>query len=150
MTGFAPADPDYSDRVRASFARQTFLATIGAELTRLEPGCCELTLPFRPDLCQQHGFHHAGVTSTLADTACGYAAFSLMPAGSAVLTVEFKLNLLAPAAGERFVARAKVERPGRTLTVAAAEVLAIEGGVEKKIALMVATLICLPDSTKPG
>ena len=136
-----PADPAFAARVRASFARQPFMATLGGLLTRVDPGEVEIELPFRDDLTQQHGYLHAGVVAALADTACGYAAFSLMPADAAVLSVEFKLNLLAPARGERFAARARVVRAGRTLTVTAADVFAIDGGTETIVATMLGTMI---------
>lgn len=143
MTAFKPRDPEWEARVRASFARQTVMQTIGAGLAALRPGHCEIELPYRPDLCQQHGYLHAGITTTIADSAAGYAAFSLMPPGASVLTVEFKVNLMAPAAGDRFVARGTVIKPGRTLIVAEAEVLAEEGGERRAIAQMLATMMCL-------
>lgn len=140
-----PADPDFASRIRASFATQSVMRTIGASMTRVEPGVVEIEMPFRPDLTQQDGFLHAGIVATIADSACGYAAFSLMPADAAVLTVEFKINLLRPAAGDRFVARAKVLKPGKTLTVVTGEVSAIDGGTEKLIASMMNTVMKLPD-----
>jgi uncharacterized protein (TIGR00369 family) len=109
---FTAADPDFESRIRASFARQAVMATLGATLGRIAPGEVEIALASRPELAQQHGFVHAGVLATILDSACGYAAYSLMPADAAVLSVEFKINLLAPAVGERFVARARVLRPG--------------------------------------
>jgi uncharacterized protein (TIGR00369 family) len=136
-------DPDYASRVRASFARQPFMALLGAEIMALGPGTCEITLPFRRDLTQQHGFLHAGVVATLADNACGYAAFTLMPADASVLTVEFKLNLMAPAEGEALIARGRVGKAGRTLTVAEAEVSARRDGAEIPVAVMLATLMAL-------
>ncbi len=117
MSALQPQDPDWEAKLRESFARQRIMTTLGTELTRVEPGLVEIACDFQEGLAQQHGFFHAGVTSTLMDSAGGYAAFSLFPAGSAVLTVEFKINLLAPAAGSRLVARGRVFRPGRTLTV---------------------------------
>jgi len=143
MSAFEPLDPNFAARVRASFARQTVMATIGARLEQLAPGAAEIALPFRADLCQQHGFVHAGIIATIADSACGYAAFSLMGPEAAVLSVEYKLNLLAPARGARFVARARVIRPGKTLTVCAADVFAIESGRETQIATMLATIMAL-------
>lgn len=150
MAALIPKDPDYRRKVEASFARQAFLATIGARIAELEPGRCALEMPTRPDLCQQHGFVHAGATTTLADTAAGYAAFSLMPAGSAVLTTEFKVNLLSPARGEKLVARAEVIKPGRTLIVVRSDVFGIEAGQETLVATMLATMICLADSPDPA
>jgi uncharacterized protein (TIGR00369 family) len=142
---FAVQDPDFEERVRASFARQKLMSTIGAELTRVAPGEAEITLPYRDDLTQQHGFIHAGIVATLADTACGYAAFSLMPADAAILTVEYKINLMSPATGERLIARGRVLRPGRTLTVCAGEVIAYRQGKGKTVATMLATMMALPN-----
>ncbi len=140
---FEPRDPDFEARVRASFARQHLMQTIGAEMTAVRPGEVELTLPFRDDLTQQHGFLHAAVVTAIADSASGYAAFTLMAADRDVLSVEFKVNLLAPAAGERFIATGRVLRPGRTLTVCAAEVHAEHSGQRKLIAAMQATMMAL-------
>ena len=139
---FEPAG-DFEGRVRASFARQPFMTLLGAEITGLGPGTCEVTLPYRPELTQQHGFLHAGVVATLADNACGYAAFTLMPADASVLTVEFKLNLMAPAEGEALVARGRVRKAGRTLTVVEAEVSARRDGAEAPVAAMLATMMAL-------
>ncbi len=146
MPPFKPQDPDYIRRVSESFARQRIMQTIGATLTRVTPGEVEIALPFRDDLTQQHGFLHAGVVTTIVDSACGYAALSLMPPGAGVLTVEFKLNLLAPASGARMLARGRVVKPGRTITVCAGEVVAEdEGGTEKLVATMTATAITIHD-----
>jgi uncharacterized protein (TIGR00369 family) len=139
-------DLNWEENVRASFARQGFMRLIGAQIAGLEPGHCTLALPARADLCQQRGFLHGGVTAALADTAGGYAAYSLMPAGSSPLTVEFKINLLAPASGERFVASAKVVRAGRTLTIVEADVTGEAKGVSTPIARMLATLMCLENT----
>ena len=139
-------DANWEANVRASFARQGFMWLIGAQIIGLAPGHCTLALPARPELCPQRGFLHGGVTAALADTAAGYAAYSLMPAGSSPLTVEFKINLMAPASGERFVAYAKVVRAGRTLTVVEADVTAEAGGAATPIARMLATLICLENT----
>jgi uncharacterized protein (TIGR00369 family) len=130
-----------ADRVRADAAKQEFLRLLGTELTHVAPGEVEFSLPYRNDLTQQHGFVHAGVITTLADVACGYAAFSLMPEGSEVLSVEFKVNLLRPAAGTRFIARARVLKSGQTLTVAQADVFAATADGEKQVATMLATMI---------
>ena len=143
MSAFKPRDPDWDAKVRDSFARQTVMGTIGARISTLAPGFCEIELPYRRDLCQQHGFLHAGITTTIADSAAGYAAFSLMAPGASVLTVEFKVNLMAPASGERFLARGTVIKPGRMLTVVDAEVFAVENGNEKPVAKMLATMMCL-------
>ena len=120
------------------------MSSIGAELLIVEPGKVEIALPYRSDLTQQHGYMHAGIITTIADTACGYAAYTLMPAGSEVLSVEFKVNLLRPAKGERFAAVANVLKPGRTLTVVRADVFGISESDERElIATMLATMICL-------
>jgi uncharacterized protein (TIGR00369 family) len=140
MTDFQPRDPNFATRVTASFARQQVMATIGARLVQVWPGAVEIELAFRADLTQQHGYLHAGIVTTVIDSACGYAALSLMPAGAEVLSVEFKVNLLAPAAGERFVARARVVRAGRTITVCAGDLFAIKGAEEKLVATMLATM----------
>ena len=115
--GLSPADPDFERRTRASFAKQGAMAYLGASLERVEPGRVEIGLAFRPELSQQHGFFHAGIVSTIADSAGGYAGFTLFPADAGVLTVEFKINLLAAADGERAIAVGEVIRSGRTLTV---------------------------------
>ena len=138
-----PADPHFADRVAESFSRQTVMALFNASLVRVEPGAVDIQLPFRADLCQQHGFLHAGVVTAIADSACGYAALTLMPAGSGVLSVEFKINLLAPAAGERFLARGRVVRAGRTVTVCTGEVVARLDAGEKPVALMQATMMAI-------
>lgn len=142
----APADPAYASRVRASFERQAVMATLGATLVRVAPGEVDIEAPFRAELAQQHGFLHAGILATLLDSACGYAAFSLMPADAAVLSVEFKVNLLAPATGERFGARARVIRAGRTITVCEADAWAIRNGEEKRVATMLGTMMCVRDN----
>jgi len=142
---FKIPDPDFENRVRTSFGRQKLMNAIGAELTKLLPGEAEISLPYREDLTQQHGFVHAGIIATIADTACGYAAFSLMPADMAVLTVEYKVNLLSPAVGELFLARGRVIRPGKTLSVCTAEVMAHHQGKSKTVATMLATMMALPN-----
>ena len=140
---FTPADPGYAARVHASFARQGVMRLIGARMTRVEPGLVELELPFREDLTQQHGFFHAGITSTVADSAGGYAGFTLFRADASVLTVEFKINLMAPAAGERLVATGRVGKSGRTLTIAQSEVHAESAGERRLVALLTATLMAV-------
>ena len=135
----APVDPHFAARCRASFARQKAMTLIGARLTAVEPGATEIALPYREDLTQQKGFVHGGIIGMIADTACGYAAFSLMPADCSLVTVEYKINILAPARGS-LVARGEVVKAGRSLTVARAEVYA-EGG--KHIASMQQTLMML-------
>jgi uncharacterized protein (TIGR00369 family) len=117
---------------------------IGARLSLVEPGVVEIALPYRADLAQQHGYLHAGVVATIADSASGYAAYSLMPAGSEVLSVEFKINMLRPAQGVEFVARAEVIKSGRTLTVVRADVFGIDGNTDRElVATMQGTMICL-------
>jgi uncharacterized protein (TIGR00369 family) len=130
--------------VRASFARQKIMRTIGAELTSVTPGIVEIEMPFSADLTQQHGFLHAGVISTALDSACGYAAFSLMPPEAAVLTIEFKVNLLAPGRGERFLFRGEVTKPGRTILVADGQAYAFtREGEAKLIATMTGTMMTI-------
>lgn len=143
MAGFQAQDPNFRERVRASFARQRVMTTLGIEMVHVEPGEIHLTMPPDPALTQQHGFMHAGIITTALDSACGYAAFTLMPAEAAVLTVEFKTNLLAPAKGERFIFRAHVIKAGRTLTICEARALALEGSKEKLVATMTGTLMAV-------
>jgi len=116
---------------------------LGAKLSLIEPGSVEIRVPFRAELTQQHGYFHAGVTGAIADTACGYAAYTLMPADATVLTVEYKLNLLAPADGEELIARANVVKAGKTLTICRGDVLVRRAGKEKQCAIMLATEMCL-------
>ncbi|MDQ6892569.1 MAG: PaaI family thioesterase [Acidobacteriota bacterium] len=127
--------------VRESFARQAVMDSIGAVLEKVSAGEVTISLPFARGWTQQNGFLHAGILTTILDSACGYAAMSLRPAGTDVLTVEFKTNLLAPAVGERFEARARVRRSGRTLAVAAADAFAIGPGEERLVATMLATIM---------
>jgi uncharacterized protein (TIGR00369 family) len=134
-------DPDYERKVRDSFARQAAMRTFGARLLRVAPGEVDIELPFAPELTQQNGFLHAGVVTAVVDSACGYAAHSLMAPGADVLSVEFKVNLLAPALGERFVARGRVLRGGRTLTVCTGDLFAFRDGEQAHVATMVATMI---------
>jgi uncharacterized protein (TIGR00369 family) len=138
---FTPRDPDYAARVAASFARQGIMGLLGARISRIEPGLCEIQLPYRSDLTQQHGYFHAGVTSTIADSAGGYAGFTLFPADSQVLTVEFKINLLAPADGDLLIATGRVIRAGRTLTVCEFDVEVEKAGRRTACAHGLQTLI---------
>jgi uncharacterized protein (TIGR00369 family) len=138
----APADPGFEQRCRDSFSRQKAMALIGASLAVVEPGYVEVRLPFRDDLTQQKGYVHGGILGMIADTACGYSAFSLMPAGCSLVTVEYKINILSPARGS-LVARARVIKPGRTLTIARAEVYAEDG---KHVASMQQTLMMLANT----
>lgn len=133
---------DFEKRVRDSFARQKIMQTIAAELTRVNPGEIEIEMPFNPDLTQQHGFLHAGIISTALDSACGYAAYSLMPIDAAVLTIEFKINLLSPGKGERFLFRGLVTKPGRTIIVADGHAYAYDSeGEARMIATMTGTMM---------
>jgi uncharacterized protein (TIGR00369 family) len=138
-----PQDAGYESRVRDSFARQTFMATLGARLASVAPGEIAIELPVRDALTQQHGSVHAGAITSVLDSAAGYAAFSLMPAGAAVVSVEFKVNLLEPARGERIVARGRVIRPGRTLFVCVSEAWAYTGERETLVAALQGTMMCL-------
>ena len=132
---------DIKRRVAESYAKQKAMANIGATLVEIGPGTVAIELPFRPELTQQIGFIHAGIVTMIVDTACGYAAFSLMPPTAAVLTVEYKVNFVSPAVGEKFIARGRVLKPGRTLMVCQGEVYAVKGGQEKLVATMLATMI---------
>jgi uncharacterized protein (TIGR00369 family) len=144
MTTPAPADPAFEERVHASFARQQLMATLGATLERVAPGEVAIRLPFRAANSQQHGFVHAGALTSIVDSACGYAALTLMPPGAAVLSIEFKVNLLAPAKGD-LVARGRVVKAGRTITVCEGQVVAREGDGEKLVATMSATMMTVRD-----
>ncbi len=142
-SAFEALDPKYGERVRESFGRQGAMKLLGATIEALEPGHCRIELPFREELAQQHGYFHAGITSAVADSAGGYAALTLFPAASEVLTVEFKINLIAPAHGDRLVADAHVVRSGRTLTVCTVDVACLRDGAFVPCALMQQTLIRL-------
>jgi uncharacterized protein (TIGR00369 family) len=142
---YKAADQNFEARVRDSFARQPAMRLIGASMGRLEPGYCEIELPFREDLTQQHGLFHGGFTSAIADTACGYAAYTLFGAQDSVLTVEYKINLLAPAAGDMLVAVARAKKSGRTLTICEFEVLGVKGADQLLCACGLATMIRLAD-----
>jgi len=139
-----PRNPSFAEEIKQSFAKQTIMGLIGAELSRVEAGIIEITLPYRKDLTQQHGYLHAGIVTTIADSACGYAAYSLMPPKSEVLRVEFKVNLLRPAKGEKFLAVAEVVKAGKTLTVVRADVFGIDEEDQRElIATMLGTMICI-------
>ena len=138
------SNPTFVEEIKASFAKQTIMGLIGGELTSVEPGVVEISLTYRTDLTQQHGYVHAGIITTIADSACGYAAYTLMPPNSDVLAVEFKVNLLRPAKGDTFVARAEVIKSGRTLTVVRADVHALSSGDKRElVAIMQGTMMCL-------
>jgi len=143
QTDFVVRSPDFERRVRDSFARQGVMGTLGATLQRVEPGEVEIALDWAPGLTQQHGFLHAGVVSTALDSACGYAGFTLMAPDAAVLTIEFKVNLLAPARGQRFRMVGRVLKPGRTITVTEGQAFAIDQGRETLVATMNATLMAI-------
>ena len=144
MRQFQPKNPDYRSAATAIFAAQPAMRTLGISLVRLEPGEVDLAMAYGAQFTQQNGFVHAGIITAGLDNACGIAAFTLMPAGSDILTVEFKTNLLAPAKGERFVFRAVVVKPGRTLTVCDARACAVQDDAESLIATMTGTLMALP------
>ncbi len=147
----AVRDPDYQRRVADSFARQGAMAHLGAELAAVRAGEVDIRLPYRHEVSQQHGFFHGGVVATIADSAGGYAAYSLMPGDASVLTVEYKINLVAPAKGQALLARGRVVKPGRTLSVTAVDVFAVDRGKETLCAVMQQTLICLHGkSDKPA
>jgi uncharacterized protein (TIGR00369 family) len=134
-------DPNFEARVRASFGKQKLMSMIGAGLEKVAPGEVDIRLPFREDLTQQHGFLHAGTVAAVADSACGYAALSLMPPDAGVLSIEFKVNMLAPAKGDAIVARGQVIRTGRTIMVCRADVVSVTGGDEKLVAAMQGTMM---------
>ncbi|MGI9481749.1 MAG: PaaI family thioesterase [Hyphomicrobiales bacterium] len=141
MTAFKPRNAEFEARVRESFSRQSLMTLFGAELVRVRPGEVEVELPQNPALLQQHGFFHAGVTTSIADTAAGYAALTLFKPDSEVLTTEYKVNLLAPAKGEKLVARGRVLKPGRTLTICKSDVVAMADGGETLVATALLTMI---------
>lgn len=143
MSRFEPADADYAARIRDSFSRQGAMSHLGARMTRIMPGEVVIELNFRPELTQQHGFFHGGITGAIADTAGGYAAFTLIPADATMLTVEYKINLIAPADGEKLIAIGRVVKPGRTLTICEMEVAAVKDGAVTVCARGMQTLIRL-------
>ncbi|MBR1209394.1 PaaI family thioesterase [Bradyrhizobium sp. JYMT SZCCT0180] len=144
MARFEPKNPDYRSIATDTFERQHAMRTLGISIARLEPGEVELAMAYSSDFTQQNGFVHAGIITAGLDSACGIAAFTLMPVGSDILTVEFKTNLLAPARGQRFAFRATVVKPGRTLTVCEGRAYAEHEGVETLVATMTGTLMALP------
>jgi uncharacterized protein (TIGR00369 family) len=141
MRSLQPQDAGYASRVSESFARQQVMRLIGAALRRVEPGAVDIALPYRDDLTQQNGYLHAGILTAVADSACGYAAYTLMPADADVLSVEFKVNLLRPAVGELFLAEARVIKAGSTLTVTRCDVYGRAADESKLVATMLATMI---------
>ena len=140
---FEPRNPAWEKKSREIFERQSFMRMIGARIAVLAPGICDLDLPYRDDLCQQNVFLHGGVITSIADTSCGIASSTLLSPEAGILSVEFKYNMMAPAAGERFIARGRVVRPGRTLTIAESAVFAVKDGKETEIGRMLATMMFL-------
>jgi len=143
MTTFAPADPDYEARVRESFTRLAFMRTIGARLLKVAPGEAEIDVAVRDELTQQHGYVSAAIVTAIVDAACGYAAMSLVPAGTGVVTVEYKVNFMSPARGERLLAHGRVVKAGRALTVCAGEVHALTDAAPKAVATMLGTMAAI-------
>jgi uncharacterized protein (TIGR00369 family) len=143
MIGFQPSNPAYAERVQGSFRRQQAMAFLGAKLSRLTPGTCEIRLRYKPELTQQHGYFHGGIIGTIADSAGGYAAFTLMPLDSSVLTVEYKMNLLAPGDGELVIARGRVLKAGRTLVVAQVDAFVVKAGHKTLCATLLQTLMVM-------
>lgn len=140
---FEPRNPAWEKKSREIFERQSFMRMIGARISLLSPGVCDIELPYREDLCQQNIYLHGGVITSIADTSCGIASSTLLSPEAGILSVEFKYNMMAPAAGERFIARGRVVKPGRTLTIAESAVFAVKDGVETEIGRMLATMIAL-------
>ena len=145
MPKFEPRDPDFEAKVRESFGKQTAMQTLGAVINLVAPGEVEIEMPYRADLAQQHGFIHGGIVTAIVDSACGYAAFSLSAPETAVLTVEYKVNFVAPAKGNLLLARGEVVRPGATITVCKGDVLAYDDGEEKLVASMLTTMMLMPN-----
>jgi uncharacterized protein (TIGR00369 family) len=146
MSGFIPPNPAYEKAVRESFSRMTLMTTLGARLAKVAPGEVDVELVVRDEFTQQHGFVAAGVVTAIVDTACGFAAQSLMPEGSGVVTVEYKVNFVAPASGERLLAQARVLKPGRVITVCAGDVYALGADSGQAVATMLTTMIALRDT----
>ena len=145
MARFEPRDPEFEAKVRESFGRQTAMQTLGAVIGRVEPGVVEIEMLCRADLAQEHGSMHGGIVTAIVDSACGFAAFSLSAPETDILTVEYKVNFIAPAKGDRLLARGEVVRPGATVTVCKGDVLAYEGGEEKLVASMLMTMMLMPN-----
>jgi len=140
---FEPSDPNFARRVREAFAGQAMLASLGVEFCRIEPGFCELQLPYREDISQNHGYFHGGAIATLADVSGGFAGWSLLPEGMWIVTVEYKTNIVAPGRGERLIGRGRVVRAGRSLTTTEIEILAVENGRETLCATALQTLMAV-------
>ena len=145
MPKFEPKDTDFEAKVRESFGKQTAMQSLGAVIGRVKPGSVEIEMPYRADFTQENGFVHGGIVTAIVDSACGYAALSLSVPETAVLTVEYKVNFLAPAKGDRLLARGDVVRPGSTVTVCKGDVVAYDGGDEKLVASMLTTMMLMPN-----
>lgn len=143
MARFEVKNPEFARRVQESFDRQGVMALLGARLARVEPGECEIRLPYRREITQQHGYFHGGIIGTISDSAGGYAAYTLMPHDSSVLTVEYKMNLLAPGDGELLVARGMVLKPGRSLVVTRVDAVVVKDGKETLCATLLQTLMTM-------
>lgn len=143
MEKFEPLDPDFEQKVRSSFARQKFMAFIAAKLVRVEPGFCEIQVPYKEELTQQHGFFHAGIIGTIADNCGGYAGFSLMPKDTSVLSVEYKLNILSPGDGELLKGRGRVIKPGKNLVICSTEIFIYKNNIKKLCATSLMTLMTM-------
>ena len=141
MNIYQPSDPNYESRIRSSFDKQEVMKTIGADLVMVLPGEVHIEFSFMESLTQQHGYIHAGIITSVVDSACGYAAYTLMAADSEVLTIEYKVNFMSPAKGDKFKGIGRVLKPGRNITVCSGDVIAIDNGKEKIIATMLATMI---------
>ncbi len=147
MTRFNIQNAQFAQRVTDSFERQGFMLHLGAQIENIEPGLVEIRVPFQRHLSQQHGFFHGGLIGTIADNAGGYAAFTLMAVSDSVLTVEYKLNIMAPARGEELIARGRVLRPGRSVTVSQSDIFVLRDGTEKLCATMLGTFMTMVDSS---
>ena len=145
MPQFEPKDPEFEAKVRESFGKQTAMQSLGAVISRVKPGEVEIEMLYRADFTQQNGFVHGGIVTAIVDSACGYAALSLSAPETTVLTVEYKVNFLAPAKGDRLLARGEVVRPGSTVTVCKGDVVAYDGGDEKVVASMLTTMMLMPN-----
>lgn len=143
---FTPRNENYETRVRESFARQKFMTTLGASIPVVKAGYVEIELPFNEGLGQQHGFFHGGVVGTLGDNGCGYSAFSLMDATSSVLSVEYKINFIAPAKGEKLISKGRVIKPGKTLVISQADLYVVNDGIEKHCATVLGTMMVMKDT----
>ncbi len=143
MQKYFPFDAEFESRTRTGFQRQQLMTSLGATMTKVAPGEVHIELPFNLAWAQQHGYIHAGIIISIVDSACGFAAYTLMPAGQGVLTVEYKVNFLSPAKGEKFIGIGKVIKPGKTLTVCSGEVLTVEGAAQKLIAIIQATMMAV-------